>query len=145
MLILVSSKLKEFLDNNFEFDENGARLVNSTENAMGKGENARHEQFLLFSQNFQDLYSRYVKTKAYLRKKLIHPFPNYKLKEIADDNLMKMAESSSNRSKTLCEKEELLIMSNFSFSHGVFVPQTRKNQGYYKNLTLSQTTNFTIF
>ena len=33
--------------------------------------------------------------------------------------LMKMAESSQNRQKTLWEKEKLLVMSNFSFSHSV--------------------------
>ena len=45
-----------------------------------------------------------------------------------------MAESSPNRQKTLWEKEKLLIMSNFSFSHIVFkrlVLQTRKNQGLF--------------
>ena len=43
---------------------------------------------------------------------------------------MKMAESSLKEKKTLWEKEKLLIMSNFSFSHSVFkrlVLQTRKN------------------
>ena len=45
-----------------------------------------------------------------------------------------MAESSSNRLKTLWEKEKLLITSNFSFSHSVFkrlILQTRKNQGLF--------------
>ena len=41
------------------------------------------------------------------------------------------------------EKEKLLVMSNFSFSHIVFkklVLQTRKNQGLFgKGLTLSHT------
>ena len=31
-----------------------------------------------------------------------------------------MAESYQNRYKTLCEKEKLLVTSNFSFSHSVF-------------------------
>ena len=31
-----------------------------------------------------------------------------------------MAESYPNRKKTLCEKEKLLVTSNFSFSHSVF-------------------------
>ena len=47
---------------------------------------------------------------------------------------MKMAESSHKGYKTLREKEKLLIMSNFSFSHSVFkklVLQTRKNQGLF--------------
>ena len=36
--------------------------------------------------------------------------------------------------KTLCKKEKLLVMSNFSFSHSVFkrlVLQTRENQGLF--------------
>ena len=47
---------------------------------------------------------------------------------------MKIAESSENGEKTLWEKEKLLIMSNFSFSHSVFKRlgmQTRKNQGLF--------------
>ena len=35
-------------------------------------------------------------------------------------NLTKMADSSPNWWKTLWEKEKLLLMSNFSFSHSVF-------------------------
>ena len=52
---------------------------------------------------------------------------------------MKMAESSQNRSKTLWEKEKVLIMSNFSFFYSVhkrLVLQARKNQGLFgKGLT----------
>ena len=47
---------------------------------------------------------------------------------------MKMAESFPNGEKTLWEKEKLLVMSNFSFSHGVFKRlelHTRKNQGLF--------------
>ena len=47
---------------------------------------------------------------------------------------MKIAESSQNGKKTLREKEKLLVMSNFSFSHSVFkriVLQTRKTQGLF--------------
>ena len=50
-----------------------------------------------------------------------------------------MTGTSPNRQKTLWEKEKLLIMSNFSFSHSVFkglILQTRKNQGLFgKGLT----------
>ena len=50
-----------------------------------------------------------------------------------------MAESSRNGQETLWEKEKLLIMSNFSFSHSVFkrlLWQTHKNQGLFgKGLT----------
>ena len=54
-------------------------------------------------------------------------------------NLMKKAESCPKGLKTLWEKENLLVMSNFSFSHSVFkrlVLQTCKNQGLFgKGLT----------
>ena len=51
--ILDSSKLGEFSDNNFKFDENGRMFFKRVENTVGKGEIARYEQFLLFSQCFQ--------------------------------------------------------------------------------------------
>ena len=48
-----SSKLKEFADDNFRFDENGRKLSKQVENTMGKGEIARHKKFLFFPQCFQ--------------------------------------------------------------------------------------------
>ena len=51
--ILDSSKLKEFADDNFKFDENGRKLHKWVENTEGKGEIARYEQFLLFPQCFK--------------------------------------------------------------------------------------------
>ena len=39
--ILDSSKLKEFADDNFKFDENGRKLSKRVENTVGKGEIAR--------------------------------------------------------------------------------------------------------
>ena len=51
--ILDSSKLKEFADDNFKFDENGRKLSKRAENTVGKVEIARYEQFLLFPQCFQ--------------------------------------------------------------------------------------------
>ena len=48
-----SSKLKEFADDNFKFDENGRKLFKRVENTVGKGEIAHYEQFLLFPQCFQ--------------------------------------------------------------------------------------------
>ena len=51
--ILDSSKLKEFADDNFKFDENGRKLSKRVENTVGKGEIARYEQFLLFPHCFQ--------------------------------------------------------------------------------------------
>ena len=51
--ILDPSKLKEFADDNFKFDENGSKLSKQVENNVGKGEIARYEQFHLFPQCFQ--------------------------------------------------------------------------------------------
>ena len=53
MTILDSSKLKDFADDNFRFDENGRKLSKTLENTVGKGEIARYEQFLFFPQCFQ--------------------------------------------------------------------------------------------
>ena len=41
--ILVSSKLKEFADDNFEFDEIGIKFFKRVENIVRKGEIARYE------------------------------------------------------------------------------------------------------
>ena len=51
--ILDSSKLKEFADDNFKFDENRRKLSKWIENTVGKGEISRYEQFLFFPQCFQ--------------------------------------------------------------------------------------------
>ena len=51
--ILDSSKLEEFADDNFEFDENGRKLSKQVENTVGKGEIARYQPFLLITQCFQ--------------------------------------------------------------------------------------------
>ena len=64
-----SSKLKEFADDNFKFDENERKLLKRVENTVGKGEIARYEQFLLFPTVFsKELYCRHVKTRACLEK-----------------------------------------------------------------------------
>ena len=44
--ILDPSKLKQFANDNFKFDENGRKFFKWLEN-VGKGEIARYEQFLL--------------------------------------------------------------------------------------------------
>ena len=54
--LLDSSKLKEFADNNFEFDEKGAKFSKRVENTVGKGEIAHSEQFVLFPWCFQKTY-----------------------------------------------------------------------------------------
>ena len=45
--------MKEFADDNVEFDENGVKFSKLVENTVGRGEIARYEQFLLFPQCFQ--------------------------------------------------------------------------------------------
>ena len=60
--IVDSYKLKEFVDDNFRFDENGRKSFKQVENIVRKGEIARYEQFLLFSTGFlKDLYCGHVK------------------------------------------------------------------------------------
>ena len=51
--IIDSSKLKEFAEDNFKFDEKGRKFLKRVENTVGKGEIARYEKFLLFPQCFQ--------------------------------------------------------------------------------------------
>ena len=41
-------ELREFADDNFEFDKNVRKFLNRVENTVGKGEIACYEQFLLF-------------------------------------------------------------------------------------------------
>ena len=53
MKILDSSNLQEFADDGMKFDKNGGMFSKRAENAVGKGEIARYEQFLLFPQCFQ--------------------------------------------------------------------------------------------
>ena len=54
---LDSSKLKAFTDDNSKFVENGRKFSKSVENAVGKGEIAHYEQFLLFPQCFQKTFT----------------------------------------------------------------------------------------
>ena len=56
---LDSSKLKEFADDNFKFDENGSKLLKRVENTVGKGEIAgyviaRVFKRLLLLKNFEN-------------------------------------------------------------------------------------------
>ena len=54
--ILDSSKLKEFADDNFKYDENDEndrKFLKWVENTVGTEEIARNEQFLLFPHCFQ--------------------------------------------------------------------------------------------
>ena len=47
------SKLKQSADDNIEFNLNSRKFSKLVENTVGKGENARYDQFLLFPQCFQ--------------------------------------------------------------------------------------------
>ena len=49
MTNLDSSKLKEFADNNFNFDENGRKFSKWVENTVRKGEIAYYKQFILLT------------------------------------------------------------------------------------------------
>ena len=69
--ILDSSKLKEFADDNFKFEENDRKLSKWVENTVGKGEIARYEQFLLFPQCFQVLFYRFFYIKKDLNVTLL--------------------------------------------------------------------------
>ena len=89
--ILDSSKLKEFADDNFRFDENGGKFservektVGKGEIAVGKGEIARYEQFFLFSTEFsRDFSCRHVKPRGLFWKglKLYQTIPHYNYSE----------------------------------------------------------------
>ena len=50
---LDSSKLKDFADDYFNFNENGIKYSERVENTVGNREIARNEQILLFPQCFQ--------------------------------------------------------------------------------------------
>ena len=50
---LDSSRPKKFAEYNLKFGKNGRKFTKQVENAVGKGEIARYEQFLLFPQRFQ--------------------------------------------------------------------------------------------
>ena len=65
-----SSKLKEFADDNFKFDENGIKFFKRLENTVVKEEIPRYEQFLLFPQYFQDLFLRRVEPQGLFGKEL---------------------------------------------------------------------------
>ena len=45
--------MKNFTDDNFQFDENGRKFSKRLQNTVGKGEIVRYKQFLLFPQCFQ--------------------------------------------------------------------------------------------
>ena len=52
--MLTSSKLKEFADDNFKFDENGRKFLKSVENTVGKMRNC----FLGAMSRFPSMFSK---------------------------------------------------------------------------------------
>ena len=67
--ILDATKLKEFADDNFKFNENGRKLSKWIENTAGKGEIARCEQFLFFSHSvFKSLVQQKRKNQGLFGK-----------------------------------------------------------------------------
>ena len=91
--ILDSSKLKDFADDNFKFDENGRKLSKLVENTVGKGEIARYEQFLLFPQCFQKAHFPGA-SKGVIVWEWVNSSPNdkildfSKMKALADDKII---------------------------------------------------------
>ena len=65
-----SSKLKEFADHNFKFDENGRKFYKPLKSTVGKGEIACYKQFLLFPQCFQKTLLQTHKNHGVFRKGL---------------------------------------------------------------------------
>ena len=68
------SKLKEFADDNFKFEENGIKLSKRVENTVGQGEIAHHEQFLLAPQCFQKAFFPEVPKGVNVREWVIQRF-----------------------------------------------------------------------
>ena len=67
--ILNSSKLKEFADENFRFDENGRKFFKHVKNTMGKRDIARLRAISSFPTVFsKDQCERHIKTIACLGK-----------------------------------------------------------------------------
>ena len=66
--MLDSSKLKEFADNNFKFNEKGRQFSTPVGNTMGKGEIACYDQFLLVTSNFSFSHSVFKRLVMQTRK-----------------------------------------------------------------------------
>ena len=105
-----SKPCKELSEDNFKFDLNGGKFSKGVENALGKGDIARYEQFLLSLKCFQKTCTADRKKHGLVWER-INPFPNKpRFSRACSTNLLKI----------LWEKEKLVTVSNFSFSHSVF-------------------------
>ena len=130
--ILDSSKLKEFADDDFKFDENGRKLSKWVENNVGKGEFALYEQFLLFPQCFQKAFFpgaskgvvvwEWVKVVNSRDNSLPHNKNKdlFKLKAFADDNfnVAQMIKFFFERKVNIVGKGE-----NAGYQHFLLFPQ----------------------
>ena len=67
--------MKDFADDNLNFEENGRKLFKPVGNTVGKGEIARYEQFLLFPQCFQTANFPGA-SKGVIVWEWVNPFPN---------------------------------------------------------------------
>ena len=105
--ILDSSKLKQFVDDNFKFDENGGKFFKRLDNTVGKGEVDLHEQFLLFPQCFQRLVLQTSKYQGLFGKGLI-------------DNWILTLSQTSPGFYVSAIQSFWKLWSNFSFSLSVF-------------------------
>ena len=69
--------MKESVEDNFKFDENGKKFSERVKNTVGKGKIARYQQFFPFPIVFSNnLYCRHVKPRLIWER--VNPFPNDK-------------------------------------------------------------------
>ena len=111
--MLDSSKLEEFADDNFKFDENGRMFSKRVENTVGKGEIARYVSNFAFS---HCVFKRHVKNQGMQTRKnqgmfgkrlilLIHNYLLFTtqsrllttLKEKAFENIVGKGENAGNQ------------------------------------------------
>ena len=94
---LDSSKLKEFADDNFEFDKNGRKLSRRVENTVGKGEIARYEQFLLFPKCFQKACFPGGASKSVIVWEWVKTPQNLKVKQMVESISSKILENNNKK------------------------------------------------
>ena len=124
------SKLKQSTDDNFKFDENSRKFSKRVEKTVGKGEIARYEQFLLFPQFF--FFFQKVSfpgvSKGVIVWEWVNSLPNDKMIDWSKSKhlqttiqkWLKWQNLSLVWLKTLQEREKMLVIGIFSFSHTVF-------------------------
>ena len=98
-------------------------VLDKIEKIVGKEENAGYQHFLLFPQCFQKaFYLGYLgPLKVGIWQQRVNPFPNKPwFSRVCYTSLY----------KTPWEKEKLLVTSNFSFSHNVFLPFWRTSRHF---------------